>query len=760
MPVADESTPGVSGPSWTALSIMPAAGCLDKDSTRATADAGARASPRLQRRRNPSPRAGRPREVLQELRVENLLLIEEAELRLGGGLNVLTGETGAGKTVLAHSLDLLMGGRARPGIVRPGAGGGLGRGDLRSARGCASSSRERLSLDGRGGGARPSGRRDGRTRAYLAGRAATAAELETLGGHAARVLRPARAPQADGLGRRWRSSTASAAGDHEARLRGCAEATARRAPEARRLSELRERATRERELDLSGTSSPRSRGRTGREETSSVRRHASVCATARRCARRRAPHADALAPPTSKRRRRPALAERSRRWTRSPASTRGWTRSPSGSRRCVELGDVAAELRDYAERGSPARTDARCGVLGSRSGWTRSTDSTQARRQRRVGARPRQRCRAESHGWTAPRSAAREAPTRSQRGARRARRHGLSCAAGARPPPAACEARSPTSSPSWRWAGAARGRPRSSRPGPSGGDAVEFRVAPNPGIGRPAARDRLRRRALARDAGDHERRRRPAAAATLVFDEIDAGIGGNTARVVGERLRALGSEHQVLCITHLPQIASLAARHFPLVKDVVAEPTRATASSRQGRGRGREILRMLGADTDEARPAVTPASSCAPPDSPDCCLGRSRVTRAVAARGLNRVANLSAVQPPSRIGARSARARGARTRPVPVVGPARPGGRTKLSSNASSRGDIAVIDHVNIDRVSAEELIAAASRGAQRRAVLRWQVPQPRAADAGRAGILLVDPPDDRCSTRLRRDPRRSRGSR
>ena len=59
--------------------------------------------------------------MLHELRVENLLLIEQAQLRLAPGLNVLTGETGAGKTVLAHALDLLLGGRARAGIVRPGA---------------------------------------------------------------------------------------------------------------------------------------------------------------------------------------------------------------------------------------------------------------------------------------------------------------------------------------------------------------------------------------------------------------------------------------------------------------------------------------------------------------------------------------------------------------------------------------------------------------------------------------------------------------
>src|SRR5688500_19119523 len=59
--------------------------------------------------------------MLHELRVENLLLIERAELRLGPRLNVLTGETGAGKTVLAHALDLLLGGKPRTGIVRPGA---------------------------------------------------------------------------------------------------------------------------------------------------------------------------------------------------------------------------------------------------------------------------------------------------------------------------------------------------------------------------------------------------------------------------------------------------------------------------------------------------------------------------------------------------------------------------------------------------------------------------------------------------------------
>src|SRR5919204_4150212 len=59
--------------------------------------------------------------MLHELRIEGLLLIEQAELRFAEGLNAITGETGAGKTVLARALDLLLGGKPRPGIVRPGA---------------------------------------------------------------------------------------------------------------------------------------------------------------------------------------------------------------------------------------------------------------------------------------------------------------------------------------------------------------------------------------------------------------------------------------------------------------------------------------------------------------------------------------------------------------------------------------------------------------------------------------------------------------
>jgi DNA repair protein RecN (Recombination protein N) len=96
---------------------------------------------------------------------------------------------------------------------------------------------------------------------------------------------------------------------------------------------------------------------------------------------------------------------------------------------------------------------------------------------------------------------------------------------------------------------------------------------------------------------------------TVVFDEVDAGVGGATARAVGERLRALSDGRQVLCVTHLPQVASLATRHFRVVKQ--AQPLREAGAGaavaradveRLDRGQlVEELCRMLGADSgDEA----------------------------------------------------------------------------------------------------------------------------------------------------------------
>jgi DNA repair protein RecN (Recombination protein N) len=89
--------------------------------------------------------------------------------------------------------------------------------------------------------------------------------------------------------------------------------------------------------------------------------------------------------------------------------------------------------------------------------------------------------------------------------------------------------------------------------------------------------------------------------ATLCFDEIDAGVGGNTARRVGERLRKLGAGRQVICITHLPQVASMASTHFRISKSLAGGAAVARVEPVDGEALVAEICRMLGADAaDEA----------------------------------------------------------------------------------------------------------------------------------------------------------------
>jgi len=88
---------------------------------------------------------------------------------------------------------------------------------------------------------------------------------------------------------------------------------------------------------------------------------------------------------------------------------------------------------------------------------------------------------------------------------------------------------------------------------------------------------------------------------TLVFDEIDAVVGGKVARRVGERLRAIGEGRQVVCITHLAQVASLASTHFRVEKEAGGSATVARVEAVSGDEQLAEIVRMLGADSgDEA----------------------------------------------------------------------------------------------------------------------------------------------------------------
>ncbi|MSO45388.1 MAG: DNA repair protein RecN [Acidobacteria bacterium] len=144
--------------------------------------------------------------------------------------------------------------------------------------------------------------------------------------------------------------------------------------------------------------------------------------------------------------------------------------------------------------------------------------------------------------------------------------------------------------------------------GPGGFDAAEFFLSPNPGEDlRPLARivsgGELSRVMLAIKTltatsrlgftGD-EARSPSKAAPGLVFDEVDAGIGGRVADVVGRKLHALASAFQVLCITHLPQIAAYADAHFQIEKGVEDGRTRMLVRRLDADGRIEELGRMLG----------------------------------------------------------------------------------------------------------------------------------------------------------------------
>jgi DNA repair protein RecN (Recombination protein N) len=93
------------------------------------------------------------------------------------------------------------------------------------------------------------------------------------------------------------------------------------------------------------------------------------------------------------------------------------------------------------------------------------------------------------------------------------------------------------------------------------------------------------------------RRRARSGGRTLVFDEVDAGIGGRIAEVIGRKLASLAATDQVLCVTHVPQIAARADRHFRTVKRVSSGRTRAGVEELTGEERVEEIARMLAGAT-------------------------------------------------------------------------------------------------------------------------------------------------------------------
>jgi DNA repair protein RecN (Recombination protein N) len=548
--------------------------------------------------------------MLRELRIENLLLIERAELRLGEGLNAITGETGAGKTVLAHSLDLLMGGKAKGNIVRPGAGEAWVEGVFDLPEGLMEEP-EMAELAERlpeGADEVVLGRRvssGGRTSAFVAGRSATAADLKLLGGrllaffgqheHRKLTISSAQLEVLDGF----------AGAEHLEVRRLYREAHRECGRLAAELAELREaEGTRERDLDLY------------RYELSEIEEVAPVAEERDGIAaeRERLRHAEGLREAAAGAHgglageeedgggAAAALAQAESLLQGAEGLDQGLDAiSERLAALAVELGDVSSELRGYAEgiEANPAallaieeRLEAIDKLERKHGGSVESVlahaDRCRAEIERLEGA--------EVRGAKAEAALVAAEERREQLG----EKLGAGRATAAKP----LEERVAAELERLSMAGATLEvvlEPHPDGYGANGRETVELRVAPNPGIEAAPLRDAASGGELSRVMLALSGLGRAATTGTLVFDEIDAGVGGNTARVVGERLKALGAERQVLCITHLPQVASLADVHFLLEKEVADGQAQATVERLEGEGVVEEIRRMLGGErSDEA----------------------------------------------------------------------------------------------------------------------------------------------------------------
>jgi DNA repair protein RecN (Recombination protein N) len=138
------------------------------------------------------------------------------------------------------------------------------------------------------------------------------------------------------------------------------------------------------------------------------------------------------------------------------------------------------------------------------------------------------------------------------------------------------------------------------RPSAQGEDLVRYDFSANPGqppraLAKVASGGELSRVSLALQVSVHSRSRALGeGAATMIFDEVDAGIGGATAEVVGRELHALGDHRQVLCVTHLAQVAAQGQQHFGIRKEVRGGATFTRVSPLDAAGRVGELSRMLG----------------------------------------------------------------------------------------------------------------------------------------------------------------------
>jgi DNA repair protein RecN (Recombination protein N) len=537
--------------------------------------------------------------MLRSLRIENFVLIREAELAFGPRLNAVTGETGAGKTILAQAIGLLLGAPGDTGYLGPGAAEAYVEADFDLPDGILDEEALASLADLRPGDepGLVAARRvfaDGRTRAYAWGRAVPREDLAAL---VERLLAMS--------GQFEQRRLARAAFQLETLDAFLGEEQLRRRAE-HRLAWRELAAARRRREDLAGAEA----GRTGRSEElrQLVERTEGLTLETE----------DSLRTERERLRHVTELAEAATEAVELLAPEQGESGALDGlaraARALMPVTSLAPELRAQyanladAEESVKEVASSLRGFLMSLEAEPGRLDEVEAELERIADARRRfgaqsyeellsraaaARAELESHETgTDPLAAADEELAFAERRAvdladevSKARRAG----AGAFADAVAGELQG-LGMGDGEFRVDVHGRDH----GASGRDEVAFLIRPNPGlpfapVAETASGGELSRVALALRAVAHAGAGEP----TIVFDEIDAGIGGRTAHAVAEALGRLAERAQVLTITHLPQIASAAETHFQVEK-VPGDPTHTRIARLEESARRKEVERMLG----------------------------------------------------------------------------------------------------------------------------------------------------------------------
>jgi DNA repair protein RecN (Recombination protein N) len=534
--------------------------------------------------------------VLRRLRIENLVLIREADLALAPGLNAITGETGAGKTILAQAIGLLLGARGDAGYVGPDGTEAYVEAELEPPAGffedeelaalaeLRPEDEEGLVLARRVFG-------DGRTRAYAWGRSAA---REDLARAAERLIAMSGQFEQRRLARpSYQLDVLDAfAGEDQQRRRAELRLAWRELAAARRRHEELEQgaaASESRLAELRALADDTAGLEPGAEETL-------------RAERERLRHVTELAEGVAAAGE--ALAPEEGEGASGLIAVAERALAPL-ERLAPELERAGNELRDTELRLRETASELRA-FLASLEAEPDRLEQIESELERIATAKRRFSCG--SYDELLVRAAEARSELEDVAGgadplAAAAR---ALAEAGARVDALASELRAAREAAAVPFAAAVaeelrgiglgegefRVELRERESAASGADEAAFLIRPNPGLpfapaAETASGGELSRIALAIAAvGGGE---------TMVFDEIDAGIGGQTAHAVGETLQRLAGRAQVVTITHLPQIATLAERHFRVEK-VAGDPTHTTIEALEDDDRREELRRMLGGE--------------------------------------------------------------------------------------------------------------------------------------------------------------------